>query len=158
MTLSQWLERNRRLPANEAVAIGRQLAAALGFAHKKGIVHRDVKPGNVMMLRDSPTVKVTDFGICRIQGGDATQATRMGDVLGTPHYMAPEQVLGQPVDGRTDVFATGVVLYQMLTGELPFAGDTMITVGMKIAKTEPRSTQELVPDYQPACGASSIAR
>ena len=146
LTLSQWLERNGRLPANEAVAIGRQLAAALGFAHKKGIVHRDVKPGNVMMLRDSPTVKVTDFGICRIQGGDATQATRIGDVLGTPHYMAPEQVLGQPVDGRTDVFATGVVLYQMLTGELPFAGDTMISVGMKIAKTEPRPTQELVPD------------
>jgi serine/threonine-protein kinase len=150
LTLAQWLERNPRLPLAEAVAIGRQLAAALGFAHKKGIVHRDVKPGNVMLVRDTQTVKVTDFGICRIEGGETTQATRVGDVLGTPHYMSPEQVLGQPADSRSDVFSTGIVLYQMLTGELPFTGDTLVSVGMKIAKAEPRPPQEVVPDLPAA--------
>ena len=145
-TLADWLERNPRLSVMDAVSISRQLASALGFAHKKGIVHRDVKPGNVMLVRDTQSVKVTDFGICRIEGGETTQATRVGDVLGTPHYMSPEQVLGQPADSRSDVFSTGIVLYQMLTGELPFTGDTMVSVGMKIAKTEPRPPQEVVPD------------
>lgn len=145
-TLAAWLEHKTRLSVTEAVGIARQLASALGFAHKKGIVHRDVKPGNVMLVHDTQTVKVTDFGICRIEGGEATQATRVGDVLGTPHYMSPEQVLGQPADSRSDVFSTGIVLYQMLTGELPFNGDTLVSVGMKIAKTEPRPPQEVVPD------------
>lgn len=145
-TLAAWLERKTRLSVIEAVAIARQLASALGFAHKKGIVHRDVKPGNVMLVHDTQSVKVTDFGICRIEGGETTQATRVGDVLGTPHYMSPEQVLGQPADSRSDVFSTGIVLYQMLTGELPFTGDTLVSVGMKIAKTEPRPPQEVVPD------------
>ncbi|HUL65758.1 MAG TPA: protein kinase [Burkholderiaceae bacterium] len=145
-TLAQWMEDKPRLPVIEALVIARQLAAALGFAHKKGIVHRDVKPGNVMLMRDTQTVKVTDFGICRIEGGEATQATRVGDVLGTPHYMSPEQVLGQPADSRSDVFSTGIVLYQMLTGALPFTGDTLVSVGMKIAKTEPQPLQEMVPD------------
>jgi serine/threonine protein kinase/HAMP domain-containing protein len=146
VTLAQWVERNPRVPLRQAVAIGAQLAAALGFAHKKGIVHRDVKPGNVMLLNDGHTVKVTDFGICRIEGSEATQATRVGDVIGTPHYMSPEQVLGQPADSRSDVFSTGIVLYQLLTGELPFTGDTLVSVGMKIAKSDPRSLQEAVPD------------
>jgi tRNA A-37 threonylcarbamoyl transferase component Bud32/HAMP domain-containing protein len=145
-TLAQWLERNPRLSLAEAVSICRQLASALGFAHKKGIVHRDVKPGNIMLVGDTQTAKVTDFGICRIEGGEATQATRVGDVIGTPHYMSPEQVLGQPADSRSDVFSTGIVLYQMLTGELPFTGDTLVTVGMKIAKTDPKPPQEVVPD------------
>jgi eukaryotic-like serine/threonine-protein kinase len=145
-TLADYLENSARLPAAEAVAIARQLAEALGFAHKKGIVHRDVKPGNVMLVRDTQTVKVTDFGICRIESGEVTQATRVGDVIGTPHYMSPEQVLGQRADSRSDVFSTGIVLYQMLTGELPFTGDTLVSVGMKIAKTEPRPLQEVVPD------------
>jgi eukaryotic-like serine/threonine-protein kinase len=146
MTLAQWLERNPRLSLHQAVAIGTQLASALGFAHKKGIVHRDIKPGNIMLLGEAHTVKVTDFGICRIEGSEATQATRVGDVIGTPHYMSPEQVLGQPADSRSDVFSTGIVMYQMLTGEVPFTGDTLVSVGMKIAKTDPRSLQEVVPD------------
>ena len=100
VTLAQWLERNPRLSVPQTVAIGAQLASALGFAHKKGIVHRDIKPGNIMLIGDAHTVKVTDFGICRIEGSEATQATRVGDVIGTPHYMSPEQVLGQPADSR----------------------------------------------------------
>jgi eukaryotic-like serine/threonine-protein kinase len=146
VTLGQALERGSRMPLHDAVSIGRQLSAALGFAHKRGIVHRDVKPGNIMLVGETMTVKVTDFGICRIEGGEATQATRIGDVIGTPHYMSPEQVLGQPADARSDVFSTGIVLYQILTGELPFTGDTLVSVGMKIAKTDPRSLQEVVPD------------
>jgi tRNA A-37 threonylcarbamoyl transferase component Bud32/HAMP domain-containing protein len=145
MTLSQVLEQAQRLPVAEAVSYARQLAAALGFAHKKGIVHRDVKPGNVMLVGETKTIKVTDFGICRIENSEATQATRIGDVLGTPHYMSPEQVLGQPADSRSDVFSTGIVLYQMLTGALPFSGDTLVTVGMKIAKVDPRPPQEMAP-------------
>ena len=146
VTLAQWLERNPRLSVPQTVAIGAQLASALGFAHKKGIVHRDIKPGNIMLVGDAHAVKVTDFGICRIEGSEATQATRVGDVIGTPHYMSPEQVLGQPADSRSDVFSTGIVLYQMLTGELPFTGDTLVSVGMKIAKTDPRALQEVVPN------------
>jgi serine/threonine protein kinase len=118
MTLAQWLERNPRLTLRQAVSIGAQLASALGFAHKKGIVHRDIKPGNIMLVGDAHTVKVTDFGICRIEGSEATQATRVGDVIGTPHYMSPEQVRGQPADSRTDVFSTGIGLSDT-TGELP---------------------------------------
>jgi serine/threonine-protein kinase len=107
------------LPVKSIVEIGIQLTQALDYAHRKGIVHRDVKPGNIMMLNDTNTVKVADFGICRIDNSDVTQATQVGNVLGTPNYMSPEQVLGEKVDSRSDLFSAGVVLYQLLTGHLP---------------------------------------
>jgi serine/threonine-protein kinase len=128
------------------VQIGIQLARALDFAHKKGIVHRDVKPGNIMLLKDSTTVKVADFGICRIDDGESMQATQAGSVLGTPRYMSPEQVLGEKADGRSDLFSAGVVLYQLLTQLLPFEGDTLITVAYRITKTEPTPLDKLRPD------------
>jgi len=145
-TLEQVLDPKKLLPVKAVVEIGIQLVRALDYAHKKGIVHRDVKPGNIMMLKDTFTIKVADFGICRIDQSEATQATQAGSVLGTPNYMSPEQVLGEKVDSRSDLFSAGVVLYQLLTGHLPFDGETLISVAYKITKTEPPSLDKVRPD------------
>ena len=144
-TVSEFVQGKKALPVRTVVEIGIQLVKALDYAHKKGIVHRDVKPGNIMMIRDTTTIKVADFGICRIDNSDATQATQIGNVLGTPNYMSPEQVLGEKVDSRSDLFSAGVVLYQLLTGHLPFDGETLISVAYKITKTEPPSLDKLRP-------------
>ena len=148
-TLAEELKSRKPLSTKDVVEIGIQLTRALDYAHKKGIVHRDVKPGNIMRLTDTNTIKVADFGICRIDGSDAndaTQQTQIGNVLGTPHYMSPEQVLGEKVDSRSDLFSAGVVLYQLLTGHLPFEGDTLISVAYKITKTDPPSLDKVRPD------------
>ena len=148
-TLADLMRSGRKLATREIVDIGIQLARALDYAHRKGIVHRDVKPGNIMLVSNSTTVKVADFGICRIDSAgdnDLTQATAMGDVLGTPNYMSPEQVLGQKVDARSDLFSAGVVLYKLVTGALPFEGDSIITVAVKIAQTDPPAVDKLSAD------------
>jgi serine/threonine-protein kinase len=149
MTLADLMRAERRLSPMEIVDIGIQLARALDYAHKRGIIHRDVKPGNVMLVANTTQVKVADFGICRIDAGDSaelTQHTAMGDVLGTPNYMSPEQVMGQKVDARSDLYSAGVVLYKLLTGSLPFEGDSIITVAVKIAQTEAPTIDKLRGD------------
>ena len=148
-TLAEEIKASKPLSTAEIVEIGIQLARALDYAHKRGIVHRDVKPGNIMRLTDSNTIKVADFGICRIddpEGGDQNQQTQMGDVLGTPNYMSPEQVMGQKVDSRSDLFSVGVVMYKLLTNSLPFEGDSVISVAYKIAKSEAPPVQTLRPE------------
>jgi serine/threonine-protein kinase len=115
-----------------------QLLAALGHAHQHGIVHRDIKPANIILLKDG-TVKVADFGIARVESSNLTQA---GSVLGTPSYMSPEQFMGQTVDGRSDLFSAGVILYQFLTGEKPFTG-ALTTIMHKVLKEEPAAPSEL---------------
>jgi eukaryotic-like serine/threonine-protein kinase len=148
-TLAEEIKASKALTTAEIVEIGIQLARALDYAHKRGIVHRDVKPGNIMRVSDSNTIKVADFGICRIDGSEAadvTQQTQIGNVLGTPHYMSPEQVIGEKVDSRSDLFSAGVVLYQLLTGHLPFEGDTLISVAYKITKTDPPSLDKVRSD------------
>ena len=145
-TLAQALKEAPRLAPPEAIGIGCQLAQALATAHKQGIVHRDIKPANIMIVRDTKTIKVTDFGVCRFEASELTQATREGDVIGTPRYMSPEQVMGRKADSRSDVFSTGIVLYQMLSGRTPFAGDTAASVQIQIAKVEPKPLKKLVPD------------
>ncbi len=147
-TLAEALKTSTPMPTKDVVEIGIQLTRALDYAHKKGIVHRDVKPGNIMRLSDTNIIKVADFGICRIDGSEAGDATRtqIGNVLGTPHYMSPEQVIGEKVDSRSDLFSAGVVLYQLLTGHLPFEGDTLISVAYKITKTDPPSLDKVRAD------------
>jgi serine/threonine protein kinase len=121
----------------EAAPLVSQIAAALDHLHARGIVHRDVKPGNVLVADDG-RVKITDFGIARSEDPTATVDT---DVYGTPYYMAPEQILGQPVDGRTDVFSLGVVLYEMLTGCRPFPGATVAEVAHRVVYGAPEEPQ-----------------
>ncbi|MBK8321288.1 MAG: serine/threonine protein kinase [Betaproteobacteria bacterium] len=114
------LIRGGGIPPAEAVEIAARVAEALAFAHERGVVHRDVKPGNIMVLADG-RVKIMDFGIARLDEPGVKTAT--GLLLGSPRYMAPEQAAGEPFDGRADIFSLGVVLYEMLTGAAPFAGD-----------------------------------
>ena len=148
MTLGDLVRTDKKLSIKEIVEIGIQLTRALDYAHRKGIVHRDVKPGNIMLMDESKTVKVADFGICRMDnsGMEETQRTQMGDVLGTPNYMSPEQVNGEKVDSRSDLFSAGVVLYKLLMGVVPFEGDSVITVAYKIAKTDPPPMSKMRPE------------
>lgn len=142
--LAESLSKGRSLPVRDAVVIGIQLAKALGYAHGRGIVHRDIKPGNIM--RKGDTIKVTDFGIAHVDSPDSEQRTRVGDVLGTPQYMSPEQTHGQKLDGRSDLFSTGILLYQMLTGKRPFQGETLVAVAMKITKEPHEPIEKLRPE------------
>ena len=119
-----------------------QTAVALDYAHQKGIVHRDIKPANIMIAADG-TSKITDFGIAKITASD--QLTMTGAIVGTPHYMSPEQVQGQPVDGRSDQFSLAVIAYEMLTGEKPYTGEHLTTVVYKIVTEEPPPPHRLNP-------------
>lgn len=136
--LKDYFDTNERFPLPEIGRIMGQLLAALGHAHQHGTVHRDIKPANIILLKDG-TVKVADFGIARIESSNLTQA---GAVLGTPAYMSPEQFMGQTVDGRSDLFSAGVILYQFLTGDKPFTG-TLTTIMHKVLKEEPPAPSEL---------------
>ncbi len=143
--LSDTLEKTKQMPARAAAAIALQLARALSYAHERGVVHRDIKPANIMLLADGKTAKVMDFGIAHIDDG-GSQHTQVGAVLGTPQYMSPEQTRGEKLDGRSDLFSAGVVLYQMLTGERPFRGDSLIAIATKIASEAPTPLAQLRPD------------
>jgi serine/threonine-protein kinase len=121
----------RLLPAAVAIEIVARLADALHYAHQNQVVHRDIKPANIMFDAPSGELKITDFGIARLTDSGRT---RTGVVLGTPSFMSPEQLQGRPVTGRSDLFSLAVSLYQLLTGQLPFRGDTMPGLMMKIAQ------------------------
>ena len=147
--LSETLEKTRMLPIRDVVVIGMQLARALEYAHVRGIVHRDIKPGNIMFLKDGQTIKVTDFGIAHMDDGGSSH-TQVGAVLGTPQYMSPEQARGEKIDGRSDLFAAGIVLYQMLSGERPFRGDSLVAIATKIVNDEPPPLNAKRPDVPAA--------
>jgi serine/threonine-protein kinase len=133
-TLDQVLSEPQPLEPERMFAILGQTAVALDYAHGKGIVHRDVKPANIMIAADG-TTKITDFGIAKITASE--QFTMTGSIVGTPHYMSPEQVQGQPVDGRSDQFSLAVIAFEMLTGEKPYTGEHLTTVVYKIVAEEP---------------------
>ena len=121
------------LPIPKVISIVARVSEALAYAHRQNVVHRDIKPANIMYEFDSDTVKVTDFGIARITD---SSKTKTGLVLGTPSFMSPEQIAGKKVDGRSDLYSLGVMLFQMLTGVLPFRGDSMAELMYKIANEE----------------------
>ena len=137
----------QRMPESRAIHIGTQLCRALGAAHDAGIVHRDLKPENVFLIRRNDTedfVKVLDFGIAKVANGPK-RLTRDGEVLGTPHYMSPEQCEGDGVDHRTDIYALGVLLYEMVTGHVPHDADTMMGILTKQMYEEPIPPKVRVP-------------
>jgi serine/threonine-protein kinase len=129
-------------PIRIAIDYTRQMLAALGFAHRNGIVHRDIKPHNVVVDADG-RLKVTDFGIAR---SGASQMTEVGSIIGTAQYLSPEQARGAPVDQRSDVYSVGIVLYEMLTGRVPFTGDTPLEIAMKHLNEVPVPPSEKRPD------------
>jgi len=137
--LKDYFDKNERFPLNEVVRLMSQLLDALDVAGRKGVVHRDIKPSNIILLEDG-TLKVADFGIARLESSHLTQT---GAAIGTPTYMSPEQLLGQPVDGRSDLFSAGVVLYQFLTGEKPFTGERATTVITKVLSENPAPPSSL---------------
>jgi eukaryotic-like serine/threonine-protein kinase len=137
------------LPPAQVAEIGAEIAGALAFAHRSGVVHRDVKPGNVLMTA-AGRVKVTDFGIARATQGNGGEAlTQTGAVMGTATYFSPEQAQGLPVDGRSDVYSLGVVLFEMLTGEPPFSGDTPVAVAYKHVREAAPHPSDRVLDVPP---------
>src|SRR5580692_10377341 len=145
-SLQNLMDFGHAFPASRILRIMEQTCNALQFAHERNIVHRDIKPANLMLTRDD-TVKVTDFGTAKIlQFGTVQQTTH---VMGTPSYMSPEQVKGRPVDGRSDIFSLGVVLYELLTNEKPFPGQSITTVIYKIVNEEPIPPRQLNPAVHP---------
>src|SRR5262249_52922353 len=141
----------------EILRIGCEIAEGLAAAHEKGLIHRDIKPANIW-LTSRPSahetmrggrVKILDFGLARLTVVDA-RLTAVGQTLGTPHYMAPEQGRGEAVDHRADLFSLGCVLYQLASGTQAFAGDSAMTVLTALATVTPRPVSELRPDLPPA--------
>jgi len=128
--MRRYTRKEQLLPINRIMEMAAQIAEALDFAHRNGVVHRDIKPSNIMLDKSGRQVKVADFGIARI---GSSGKTRTGTVLGTPPYMSPEQLSGRPLDGRSDVFSLGVVLFELVTGRRPFEGDTVATLMSRIA-------------------------
>jgi serine/threonine-protein kinase len=131
--LVEYCKTGHLLPIPKVLNIVAKVAEALDYAHKQNVVHRDIKPANIMYEPDSDSVKVTDFGIARITD---SSKTKTGLVLGTPSFMSPEQLAGKKVDGRSDLYSLGVMLYQMLCGVLPFRGESMSELMFKIANEE----------------------
>jgi eukaryotic-like serine/threonine-protein kinase len=141
IALSDYLGEGGRLAADEAVGLMEQLLDALGYAHSQGVVHRDIKPSN-LLLSAKGRLKITDFGIARIDAG----LTRTGTQVGTPVYMAPEMYLGKASDHRADLFSAGVVLYELLTGALPFEGTTLATLAFQVCHAPHRPPSQRVPN------------
>src|SRR5437868_9452210 len=147
-TLYQLLLQEHALTMEKVLDLARQICAGLDAASAQRVVHRDIKPANIMMLPNG-TVKIMDFGIAKAGGS----MTSTGEVLGTPNYMSPEQVRGWPLDGRSDLFSFGVILYEMVTGQKPFTGDNVTTIIYKIIHEDPIPPRELDANVHPGLNA-----
>ncbi|MGA3079847.1 MAG: serine/threonine-protein kinase [Terracidiphilus sp.] len=145
-TLDHAMKKGERLSLDRVCEIGQQIAEALGYAHRNGVIHRDIKPANILLTSAESygfeRPRITDFGVAKLTAGEITST---GQMLGTPAFMPPEQFTGATIDGRTDLFSLGVILYWMATGEQPFPGETMTTVSYKIVNTEPVPPAKLNP-------------
>jgi len=145
-TLADAIKKGERCSLERVCEIGEQIAEALGHAHRKGVIHRDIKPANILLTQresdGTEQAKITDFGVAKLAARDITTT---GQILGTPAFMPPEQFTGAPIDGRSDLFSLGVILYWMASGEQPFPGETMSAVSYKIVHTEPVPPAKLNP-------------
>ncbi|MGP0017226.1 MAG: serine/threonine-protein kinase [Candidatus Sulfotelmatobacter sp.] len=137
--LNRILAREKKLPPGRALQLAEEIAEALDYAHAQGVIHRDIKPGNILVT-EAGHAKIADFGIAKL---NLAHFTVPGHLLGTPAYMAPEQLSGEGVDGRSDLFSLGVILYAMVTGHSPFQGDSATTVSFKVANREPIAASAL---------------
>src|SRR5215212_9805452 len=148
-SLSKVLERTGALPAPRAASIARQIADGLTVAHDMDIVHRDLKPDNIMIAKardGGDLVKVVDFGIAKATQNDAQKVTKTGLVVGTPEYMSPEQLAGDKIDRRSDIYALGLIVFNMLTGKLPFPSETVQEAMIMRLTDRPRTLAEMRPD------------
>ena len=145
--LSHYCRPKKRLPVVQVINIILQAATALDYAHRQGVIHRDIKPANMILLPEGQ-IKVTDFGIARITTSSQTET---GIILGTPSYMSPEQVAGKKVDGRSDLFSLGVVMYELLSGEKPFQGESMTALMYNISTSNYRPLAKTCPKLPASC-------
>ena len=146
ITLKQYMERRGKMDWREALHFITQIMRALSHAHSRGIIHRDIKPQNIMVLRDG-SVKVTDFGIACLTSASQTLTQ---EALGSVHYISPEQARGDRIDARSDIYSAGVVLYEMLTGRLPFEGESAVSVAIQHLSSVPLAPREIDPDIPEA--------
>src|ERR1700694_3934720 len=148
-SLQTMLDAHQLFPLPRVMKLMEQVCSALDFAHQRNVVHRDIKPANLMLTVDD-TVKITDFGTAKILQFGTAQTSH---VMGTPSYMSQEQVKGKPVDGRSDIFSLGVILYELMTGEKPFPGENITTVIYKIINEEPIPPRSLDSSIHPGLSA-----
>jgi serine/threonine-protein kinase len=140
--ISSLMKKQQQFSPEAIVDFGARMADALDYAHRKGIIHRDVKPSNIICTTDGK-LKITDFGIAHIEDPAGVEETQAGEILGTPAYMSPEQVLGRPVDGRSDLFSLGIIMYEMATGTRPFQGQGMNAIFTAITNNTPTSINSI---------------
>lgn len=151
-SLRRYLDAHKLLPIEEAIRIAGELAAAIAHCHREGVIHRDLKPENVLIASDGQ-VKIMDFGIALLRGARRVTWGSLSSTVGTPDYMAPEQVRGERGDERTDVYAVGVMLYEMLTGEVPYEGDNALAVMSLHVNQDPPLVTSRRPEVPPALAA-----
>ena len=145
--LQKYCRKGNLMPLRKILYIVGETASALNYAHSQGVIHRDVKPANIMLLNDGK-IKVTDFGIAKAV---SSSETKSGIILGTPNYMSPEQINGQKIDGRSDIFSLGVVFFELLTGQLPFHGKTLTNLFYQITQVKHPSPREINPKVPKPC-------
>jgi serine/threonine-protein kinase len=152
--LTRYIKKDNLLPIDKVLDLVRRIADGLGYAHTSKVVHRDIKPANIMWDPATDSLKITDFGIARITD---SSKTKTGMVMGTPSYMSPEQLAGKKIGGQSDLFSLGVMLYQLVTGTLPFKGDSLTSLMYQIVNEKHPSPQSINPEV-PRCVCVVIDR
>jgi serine/threonine protein kinase len=145
-TLQEYREEAGRLPLPESLRIAREIATGLAAAHARNLIHRDIKPANIFLEGPERRVKIIDFGLALDAADTATKLTTDGSIVGTPAYMSPERVNEQTIDAQSDIFSLGVILYEMLSGRLPFEGDSLVKTLMAIAAGGATPVHAISPD------------